>query len=400
MKKAKLARCPHCFSLLKNGAGDCPTCAALHKRDILWEGREPLPCGYALSAQICLGVVVEGLPDSLLYAAWDGKKRRRLLVREYFPAGQAHRDSKDGCTLLFNTAHKPEGKLFCRTLHQNGTQYILERDRLDRLLRHTRSLLKQEAPITYQAAICTMQGMREKQEDAAQCMAGRGFAYAVLCDGMGGMGNGEIASGHTAARYFMLYPAFTTMPEEEIFPSLQALAQQVDGEICALRNANGQPLHCGSTLVCVVVREDRMYAFHLGDSRLYRLRKGQIERLTHDHVLYYELQRQVERGELSQQEMDAHPKKEALTQYIGSGQNIPPIQAEAMLFEENDIVLLCSDGVYRTLGEERILHLLPNDDMPLERSVHRLLQAVQDEHLPNQDNATAILIRRAPQERN
>ena len=233
MKKAKLARCPHCFSLLKNGAGDCPTCAALHKRDILWEGREPLPCGYALSAQICLGVVVEGLPDSLLYAAWDGKKRRRLLVREYFPAGQAHRDSKDGCTLLFNTAHKPEGKLFCRTLHQNGTQYILERDRLDRLLRHTRSLLKQEAPITYQAAICTMQGMREKQEDAAQCMAGRGFAYAVLCDGMGGMGNGEIASGHTAARYFMLYPAFTTMPEEEIFPSLQALAQQVDGEIRA-----------------------------------------------------------------------------------------------------------------------------------------------------------------------
>lgn len=177
-------------------------------------------------------------------------------------------------------------------------------------------------------------------------------------------------------------------------PNLLRVAREVDAEIRALRNTQGRALHCGSTLVCVVVREERIYVFHLGDSRLYRVRNGRMEQLTQDHTLYNQLRQEVARGELSQQEMDAYPKKEALTQYIGSGQKPAAIHAEAISFAPDDTLLLCSDGVYRALPEERLVELLCMDG-PVENVVRALLRVVQNENIPYQDNATAIVIRRA-----
>lgn len=211
-KKLKPARCPLCFSRYVKGTGYCPACVQLRRRELALEGREPLPSGYELTGHICLGTVVAASPHSLLYTAWDEKKRRRLFIWEYFPVRQARR-GLDGCTIRFDASPPEKGEAQRSAIYKNGTRYLPEKDKLEKFVRHSAPEAAREEAIAYQAAMYSIQGARERQEDSAACLAGEGFAFAVLCDGMGGMGNGEIASGHTMARFYTLYPAFCNMPQ-------------------------------------------------------------------------------------------------------------------------------------------------------------------------------------------
>ena len=384
-------RCPYCFARWLKNTKFCPLCLQMHTHRPSLQQRSPLAPGYLLMQRYRLGIVIDASSQSLLYAAWDEKRGRRLIVREFFPVTQARR-AEDGCTLIFDAVQEPEKLHLSKAILCNGTFYFPERNRIDKLVynRNVKGLMEDE-PV-YQACMRSIQGTRNRQEDMAACLSGCGFAFGILCDGMGGMGNGEIASKYCVERFYALYPKLCTVPEEEILPLLIRTARETDMEVYELRNTEGDRMRCGTTLVCAVLRGNRLYYFHLGDSRLYRIRNEKIEQLTQDHTLYQDLLEKVARGEITSQQADAHPKRDALTQYIGSGLVDCVTVYTPLTLAPGDRILLCSDGVYRTLCEEQILKVLLNQ-ANLEDAATQLLTIIGDKKIPNQDNATVILLK-------
>jgi protein phosphatase len=198
-------------------------------------------------------------------------------------------------------------------------------------------------------------GTRDYQQDAlfvsdpARFRRGeQGKAYAVLCDGMGGMTDGERAS---------------CIAVEDLSQDLDALTnyQDIPGFLeNALRKIDRMIYQecgegTGTTIVTVVILGNQMYWAAAGDSRIYILRDQQLIRVTRDHNYSLLLEKDVETGKITQNEALTHPQREALISYLGSG-DVPLIDANRtpIVLEHGDMVLLCSDGLYKSLSDEEI----------------------------------------------
>jgi protein phosphatase len=176
----------------------------------------------------------------------------------------------------------------------------------------------------------------------------RGKAYAVLCDGMGGMADGERAS---------------CIAVEGLSQDLDALAnyQDLPGFLeNALRKIDRMIYQecgegSGTTVVTAVILGSDLYWAAAGDSRIYLLRDQRIHRVTRDHNYSLLLEKDVEAGKITREEALAHPQREALISYLGSG-DVPVIDANhtPIALEHGDMVLLCSDGLYKSLSDEEI----------------------------------------------
>ncbi len=233
-------------------------------------------------------------------------------------------------------------------------------------------------------------GRRAAQQDAIKAdddyaYAENECAIAVLCDGMGGLAEGEKASALCAS---LLYDAFhqvrplASVPQ--FFESVIALA---DEEVCAL------PSDAGTTLASVIIEENRLFWASVGDSRVYFIRGGAIRRMTTDHNLYMLLSQKVERGELTQEEANAHAQKEALVSYVGMGRiRYLDSNENAFLLQDGDIVLLCSDGLYRSLTDEEICRAVCRRGQDTQLAADDLTRLAMSKQNKHQDNTSVIVI--------
>ncbi len=195
--------------------------------------------------------------------------------------------------------------------------------------------------------------VRPNNEDAV--LVDPDLGLAVLADGMGGYQAGEVAS-RLCCRII----------HEHV---RQALSDTVPGNedalLCAaIRAANARiytdallhPAHHGmaTTVVAALVRPGRLAVAHVGDSRLYRLRQGQLVQLTHDHTL---VQEHVDAGLLPATEARVSGYRNLVTRAVGIGPTLTPDTASHSL-ESGDTVLLCSDGLHDMLTEGEITHVL------------------------------------------
>lgn len=233
-------------------------------------------------------------------------------------------------------------------------------------------------------------GHRKKQEDALchsdwhnpDVLAARGLIAAVA-DGIGGLSNGDIASGAVVR---CVYEGFmkqdnTASPSDRLL-ELAAAAQR------ELLDMNRQGAHTGSTLACVLIEGWRMWLMSIGDSRICLYRTGTLLMLNRPHV--YQTEREQENalnGEV--EDIDAR-KAKALTAYLGQeklryiDRTIQPINLIS-----GDRVLLMSDGVFGTLSEDELLDALRQ---PAAAAAGAIIAAVEDKQALGQDNATAIVI--------
>jgi len=182
--------------------------------------------------------------------------------------------------------------------------------------------------------------IRRENEDNlgfAETPNGRVF---VVCDGMGGHVGGKQASALAveAIIKFMgsgVYGNITAAMEQAI-----KYANQVVFE-AAEKNPNLRGM--GTTVVMAVVKEDKIYIAHVGDSRIYLLSDNQLYRLTKDHSLVQEL---FDRGIISNEEMKHHSRKNEITKALGLGPGVEPeVNPEPLLLKNGDKLLLCSDGL-------------------------------------------------------
>jgi protein phosphatase len=206
----------------------------------------------------------------------------------------------------------------------------------------------------------------------------------VLADGMGGAQAGEVAS-QTAVEVFSEQGGLPDGPgtyEER----LAALVAQANVQVHAQAQSDEQFAGMGTTLTVAYVGEDDLAIAHVGDSRFYVLRAGELTQLTDDHSLVGEL---VRRGQISAEEAEDHPQRSIITRALG-------IEGEVVVdhfswpVRDGDVFLLCSDGLTGMVPDARVAEIIgaaPN----LSTAATQLVAAANE--AGGRDNITVILFR-------
>jgi serine/threonine protein phosphatase PrpC len=214
------------------------------------------------------------------------------------------------------------------------------------------------------------------------------FARAPLfavADGMGGAQAGEVASRIAAGTFERRGQVSAEEPAEG---QLEQLAQAANREIHQLAQQDSSRAGMGTTLTSALVRGDEVSFGHVGDSRAYVLRGGQLKRLTKDHSLVEELRRQ---GRLTEEEAEEHPQRSIITRALGPE---PSVNVDTMTFtaKDGDVFLLCSDGLTTMVSDDEIQQILV-EARSLRSAVNKLVEAAN--RGGGRDNITAVAFRLA-----
>jgi serine/threonine protein phosphatase PrpC len=203
----------------------------------------------------------------------------------------------------------------------------------------------------------------------------------VVADGMGGAQAGEVASS-VAVEAFRGGLDDSSDPEA----SLVMQVEQANSQINELSRTNLEHAGMGTTITAVYVGERDVSVAHVGDSRAYCLREGELLRLTDDHSLVDELIRQ---GKLTPEEAEEHPQRSVITRALGPEANVE-VDVSSFRGRAGDVYLLCSDGLTTMLAESELLELLSSGKRLVEAG-EALIAAANA--AGGKDNITVVLLR-------
>ena len=267
----------------------------------------------------------------------------------------------------------------------------------DQLEEYTTMLMNETPSIKIGSS--SILGTRDYQQDSLFSNVEKNIAVGVVCDGMGGLKGGELASQKatlTFAEDFYSRLAEGKIMESNIISFLKAEAEKMDAAVANLKDSSGDYLDAGTTAVAAVVFDNRMYWMSVGDSRIYLIRNGRIVRITRDHNVKLLIDEQIKRGEITKEEYAERAKQaEALISYLGIG-NVELIDTNEnglpVILEENDIIVLCSDGLYKRLSDEAIADIVWCEEPDMVRAANRLTEVVQQYTRKSQDNTSIVLM--------
>ena len=178
----------------------------------------------------------------------------------------------------------------------------------------------------------------------------------ILADGMGGYKGGEIASKlatETVKQYISNNFSNTVKEKEEILKLIHDAVEYANMVVYEKSKENPELEGMGTTLEVCLIYNNKAYIGHIGDSRIYRIRKEIIRKLTKDHSY---VQKLVEDKKITRDEAKNHPKKNMLTKALGCTPYVEP-DLRARNFEKGDIFIICSDGLTNMVEEQRIFEL-------------------------------------------
>lgn len=245
-----------------------------------------------------------------------------------------------------------------------------------------------------QAAAGSILGHRKEQQDFAGLVVEDRQILAAVCDGMGGLNGGAVAS--SGAVRLLLEDYQEERPREDFSGFLCREAARMDQWVASRTGPEGEPLHAGCTLVAVILSEGMLDWVSVGDSRIYVLREDTMVTVTRDHNYRRELEEALERGEISREYFENEivtKRSDALTNFLGMG-GIRRMERSVQPLElmDGDMVLLCSDGLYKRLDEDQIKAMLIDNRASAQVAVNRMNRMVMQQALRGQDNTTLILI--------
>ena len=180
----------------------------------------------------------------------------------------------------------------------------------------------------------------------------------AVADGMGGHHAGDFAS-QTIANNLSLYRQQSSLED-----SILLLEENIIKSNAIIREKSrqiGKNETIGSTLVCVYLWKNYAFTFWAGDSRLYRFRNDQLQRLTEDHSYVEEL---VRMGKIEASDAESHPAANVVLKAVGIYDNLC-LDFEYFEILDGDIFILCSDGLYKDLDDKTIVPIIKEnkDDM-------------------------------------
>jgi serine/threonine protein phosphatase PrpC len=224
---------------------------------------------------------------------------------------------------------------------------------------------------------------RHANEDA---YFARSPLYAVA-DGMGGAQAGEVAA-RIAADAFETHLDDSGSAEER----LSRVASEANRRIFELARSDASRSGMGTTLTGALVSDDEVSIVHVGDSRAYLLREGELRQLTRDHSLVEELRR---RGRLTSEEAEEHPQRSIITRALGPDADVEP-DIHSHQARSGDVFLICSDGLTSMVREEEVRRILVESES-LKQAVDVLIQEAN--RRGGRDNITVVLFRLASEAR-
>jgi serine/threonine protein phosphatase PrpC len=219
---------------------------------------------------------------------------------------------------------------------------------------------------------------RHANEDAYYA---RAPVFAVA-DGMGGAQAGEVASKIAADAFEERTDDGS--PEQQ----LARVAREANRRIFELSQEDSSRSGMGTTLTGALVSDDEVSIVHVGDSRAYLYRDGELRQLTRDHSLVEELRRQ---GRLTTEEAEEHPQRSIITRALGPERNVE-IDVHTHQARSGDLYLLCSDGLTSMVREERMREIV-EDSGSLRIAAERLVAEAND--MGGRDNITVVMFRLA-----
>ena len=243
---------------------------------------------------------------------------------------------------------------------------------------------------------CSILGDRKSQQDSCDYvfLEDRQLLLASVCDGMGGMAGGELAS-QTAIR------AITRTFREQAPSGLTDAPQwmtdmfvECDRQVAALTREDGCPLGGGSTCLMVISDQTCFVWGCVGDSRIMLLRGGNLLTLTRMHNYFLRLDEMLSTGTIDKAEYQKESVRgEALISYLGIGQ-LPLIDVprEPIAWARGDVLVICSDGLYKSLSDEQITAIIEESGGNMQLAAKRLCAEAFRLARKKQDNTTVITI--------
>lgn len=210
----------------------------------------------------------------------------------------------------------------------------------------------------------------------------------IVADGMGGHNAGEIAS-NSAIRFFCDY--IHENRDTQLYENYQYLDIIKKGILYAnsqvyFKSKTDEHLDgMGTTFIVASILNNKLFVENIGDSRLYLIRNGEIIQITVDHTYVMEM---LKSGNLTEEELYNHPNKNIITRALGTQENVNVDTFEVEL-HQNDIILMCSDGLSNMIKDNEILNIIESYSS-IDQSIQMLLdRANQNGGL---DNISIIMI--------
>lgn len=189
------------------------------------------------------------------------------------------------------------------------------------------------------------------------------IAFALICDGMGGLEHGELASKEAILAMnqwfqdeFAQLVAENRVTEDRLYKQWQDVIESVNGRLAAYAQTQGVSM--GTTLTALLLYRDNYYICHVGDSRIYKI-ADRILQITEDHSL---VAKEVELGYLTKEQALVDPRRSVLLQCVGASDTVNP-QFEKGQIPERVTFVLSSDGFVHMLSEEEIFQYFQPDQV-------------------------------------
>lgn len=228
--------------------------------------------------------------------------------------------------------------------------------------------------------------VRKTNQDRFECVSlSDRLAFAVLCDGMGGENGGNVAS-ETATRYAvdtLRRDLKEDMTELSLRSAMMSVVAGANALVFEAAQKDTSLTGMGTTMVLAIILDEILYAAYVGDSRVYCVSPEQETQLTKDHTI---VQMLVDIGEITEQDAKSHPKRHYITRAVGVS-DLAEADFVVHRLSPQDIVLLCSDGMYNYLGADMLYKLL--DECMQQHSAQPLIAFANS--CGGADNITAVV---------
>ncbi|MDO4545669.1 MAG: Stp1/IreP family PP2C-type Ser/Thr phosphatase [Bacillota bacterium] len=234
---------------------------------------------------------------------------------------------------------------------------------------------------------CNKGIVRKNNEDA--CFVIPSHDVYIVADGVGGNNSGEVAS-RTAvseiAQFVNENDLSICRTPEDIFEFFADAIETANEKIYRMGREIEANRGMATTIVLAYIRDKKAYISNIGDSRAYLFRKGRLKRLTEDHTYVNEL---IQKGVITEDEAENHKQKNVITRALGAEHFADPDFYKVNL-SENDVLMLCSDGLYGEIDETEIAEILRR-----EKSMNDLCSTLVDEAIQagGRDNITVVCIK-------
>lgn len=210
-----------------------------------------------------------------------------------------------------------------------------------------------------------------------------GYQLFFVADGMGGHAGGDIASAITSQRVALTDSKYDTV--EEAIESLKAGVIEANSMLTGTVVEHPELQGMGTTFSGLLIHGSQIITAHIGDSRIYRMRSGQVEQITKDHTF---VQKLVDLGRITEEEALVHPRRSVLMRVLGDVQGDPELDIALFDALPGDRWMVCSDGLSGVVPDDVMANILASS-VPTEEAAELLVGEALEHGAP--DNVTVVI---------